>query len=84
MESTTLSVSSWRMSRDGPPPSAWRSAISRARAVARVSRRLATFAHAMSKTSATAPNRNNNGWRTSPFTHRSSGTSRTRQSLAGG
>ena len=53
--STTLSVRSWRTSRARPAPSAARSDISRRRAVARASWRLAMLAQAMSRISATKP-----------------------------
>ena len=53
--SSTLSVSSWRTSRCQLAPSAVRTAISFCRPVARVSSRLATFAHAISSTSVTEP-----------------------------
>ena len=55
--STTLSVSSWRTIRPRPAPIAARTDISRARAVARASSRLATLAQAMSSTKVTAPER---------------------------
>ena len=47
--SSTLSVRSWRMIRNRPAPRLSRSAISRLRAAARASRRLAMFAHAMAE-----------------------------------
>ena len=50
-----LSVSNCRTMRPRPAPSAARTAISRCRAVARASSRFATFAHAISSTSVTAP-----------------------------
>ena len=53
--STTLSVSSWRTIRARPAPIAARTEISRLRAVARASSRLATLAQAMSSTKVTAP-----------------------------
>ena len=53
-DSSTLSVSSCRMMRPRPAPIAARSATSRLRAVARTSSRLATLAHAISRTKATA------------------------------
>ena len=56
-DSVTLSVNSCRTMRPRPAPIAARSAISRLRAVARTSRRLATFAHAISSTKPTAPPR---------------------------
>ena len=49
-----------------PAPSAVRTAISLSRAVARTSMRLATFAQAISSTSATAPSMMNSGLRMSP------------------
>ena len=52
--STRLSVSSWRTIRSRPAPTAVRSAISRLRPSARTSCRLATLAHAISRT---RPNR---------------------------
>src|SRR5687768_881054 len=54
-DNTMLSVSTWLMMRPRDPPSAARMAISRLRPVARTSRRLATFAHAISSTNPTAP-----------------------------
>ena len=54
-DSTTLSVSSWRMMRPRDPPIAARMAISRRRPVARTSRRFATLAQAISRTKLTAP-----------------------------
>ena len=53
--SSRLSVSSWRMMRPRPAPRAARTDISRARAVARASSRLATLAQAISSTKVTAP-----------------------------
>ena len=61
--SRTLSVRSWRTTRHRPAPSAARMASSRRRPPARISSRLATFAHATSSTSATAPSRTSSGWR---------------------
>ncbi len=55
--STTLSVRSCLMSRDRAAPTAARTTISRSRTVARASRRLATFAHAMTITRLTAASR---------------------------
>ena len=55
-ESSALSVSSWRISRLRPLPIDRRTAISRCRADARASMRLATFAQATSRISPT-PNR---------------------------
>ena len=52
---TTLSTTSWRMTRARLAPSAIRSAISFCRSTARASSRLATLAQAISRTSATAP-----------------------------
>ena len=52
--SSTDSVSSWPTSRPRAAPRAERTASSRFRAVARVSRRLATFAQAISSTKPTA------------------------------
>ena len=49
--SSTLSVNNWRTRRCHPAPSAVRMATSFWRPVARVSRRLATLAHAISSTS---------------------------------
>src|SRR5256885_4526411 len=65
-ESSTLSVSNWRATRSRPAPSATRTAISGCRAAARASRRLATFAQAMSRTNATAPSNTSNAPFTSP------------------
>ena len=64
-ESTRLSASSWRTIRHRLAPSAARTASSRARPVPRASRRLATLAHAMSSTHATAPSQVNSRRRTS-------------------
>ena len=64
IESSTLSVSSWRTMRLRPAPMAERMAISRARPVARASSRLATFAQAISSTQPTAPNRTKSAART--------------------
>ena len=56
MESRQLSVSNCRSTRAQLAPSAARIANSRLRAAARASNRFATFAHAINKTSPTAPN----------------------------
>ena len=53
--SRMLSVSSWRASRCQPAPRAVRMATSFSRPAARASRRLATLAQAISRTSATEP-----------------------------
>ena len=58
--SRMLSVSSCRTMRHRAAPSAVRIASSRRRATLRASSRLATFAHAMSRTNATAPCRTSN------------------------
>ena len=55
--SATLSVNIWRNSRDGLAPTATRIASSRSRALARANSMVARFAHATSKTSATAPSK---------------------------
>jgi hypothetical protein len=52
---TRLSISTWRAIWARVPPSAARTASSRRRPEARTSRRLATFAQAMSSTKPTAP-----------------------------
>ncbi len=52
-----------------PAPSAMRTATSRARAAARESSRLATFAHAMRSTNATAASSTTSGRRTSETIH---------------
>ena len=52
--SSTLSTSSWRMTRHRLAPRATRIAISRSRAVARVSSMLATLLHAMRSSNPTA------------------------------
>jgi len=52
--STMLSVSIWRINRRRPAPTAARTTSSRPRADARASSRLATFAHAINSTNATA------------------------------
>ena len=54
-DSSTLSISSWRITRQRVAPSDTRTEISRARLVARDSSRLATLAQAISSTNATAP-----------------------------
>ena len=54
-ESTVLSVSNWRTSRQRPAPNALRTAISCPRPAARTKNRLATLAHAISSTNDTAP-----------------------------
>ena len=72
--STTLSVSSWRTSRIRPAPTAARTTISRPRAEARASSRLATLAQAISSTKATAPSSTNSVCRVSPTTASCSGT----------
>ena len=53
---TRLSVSSCRSTRSRPAPSAMRTAISRRRTIARASRRLVRFAHAINSTHTAAPN----------------------------
>ena len=55
IESSRLSVSIWRMMRVRLAPSAVRIATSFSREAARARRRFATFAQAISRTSATAP-----------------------------
>ncbi len=64
--SITLSISSWRITRQRDAPSATRTEISRARLVARDSSRLATFAQAISRTNATAPISDRNTVRIGP------------------
>ena len=64
--SKTLSVRSWRATRHLPAPSAARIAISRSRAVVRASIRLATFAHAISKTNPTVPSSTSSAGRVLP------------------
>lgn len=54
--SSVLSISHWRAIRNRPAPMASRTAISRCRADARASSRLATFAQAINSTNPTAPN----------------------------
>ena len=66
--SKTLSVSSCRTSRCHPAPSAVRIATSFCRPLARVSRRFATLAQAISSTSATDPSSTSNARRTLPTT----------------
>ena len=73
-ERTRLSASNWRTSRPRPAPSAARTASSRWRAVARASRRLATFAQAMRSTKATAPASTKSAGRMSPVSCCRSGT----------
>ena len=65
-ESTTLSVSSCRTTRTRPAPSAARIVNSRVRPVARASSRLATLAHAISRTKPTAPSSTSRNGRTFP------------------
>ena len=72
--STTLSESSCRTSLDPVAPSALRTAISRSRPAARASIRFATFAHAISRISPTAPNSSISRGRISPTSASSSGT----------
>ena len=72
--SSAVSVRSWRTSRCQRAPSATRTAISFWRAVARVSNRFATLAHAMSRTSVTEPITTNTARRTLPTTDSTSGT----------
>src|SRR5438445_353228 len=55
--STTLSVISWRMTRQRPAPNAARIAISLRRAAVRVNSNPARLAHAIKRTNATAPSR---------------------------
>ena len=64
--SSTLSSSSWRITRQRDAPSDTRTEISRARLVARDSSRLATFAQAISSTNATAPISDRNTVRIGP------------------
>ncbi len=63
-----LSVSNCRERRCHPAPNAVRMATSFSRAAARVSRRLATLAQAITKTSATDPSSTSSARRTSPTT----------------
>jgi hypothetical protein len=72
--STTLSVSICLISRTRPAPTAARTTSSRPRDAARASSRLATFAHAISSTNATAASSTNNVWRVSPTTTSCTGT----------
>ncbi len=72
--STRLSVRSWRTSRIWLPPRAVRTAISRSRAVARASSRLATLAQPIRSTKPTAPSRIRSAGRTSPTTCSASGS----------
>ena len=72
----TLSVSICRTSRRRPAPSAARIAISLVREVLRASKRLATLAQAMRRTSATAPRRISRAARASPTSAVCRGTSR--------
>src|SRR5713226_1978155 len=65
-ESSMLSVRSWRTMRRRPAPSAVRMAISRRRATARASRRLATLAQAISRTRPTTASSTTRVWRTGP------------------
>ena len=59
--SRILSVSSWRIRRRCPAPSASRTAISLCRVLARASSRLATLAQAMRSTTPTMPISRNSG-----------------------
>ena len=79
------STRAWRNSRIGAAPSAVRIAISRCRRVARASKRLPTFAHAISSTQPAADSRITNDVRVSPSTWSLSGTTvmPTRALLAG-
>ena len=60
--SSTLSAMSWRTMRPREAPMARRTAISRSRALARASIRLARLAQAMSSTSAVMPSRTHSGF----------------------
>ena len=64
--SSTISVSSWRISRARPAPSELRTPISRRRAAERESSRLARFTHAISRTNPTAAVRVNSAGRILP------------------
>ena len=75
--STRLSVSSCAINRRRPAPRAVRIASSLCREAARASRRFATFAQAMRRTSIAVPNRITSGCRTSPTISSCIGTSRT-------
>ena len=65
-KSSKLSVRSWRMRRVLAAPNAWRTAISRPRALARASSRLATLTQLISRTRPTAPKSRMSDWRTLP------------------
>ena len=62
-ERRSVSVISCRSNRPRPAPSAVRTAISRCLVMARASRRLATFAHAISSTTAVVPSSTHNACR---------------------
>ena len=64
-DSSMLSTSTWRMMSPRPAPMAARIAISFCRAADRASRRFATFAQAISRTSATAPSSTSSAGRAS-------------------
>ncbi len=83
-ESSRLSVSNCRTSRLRAAPSAWRTAISRDRELARASSRFATFTQPISNTSATAPSSRISDCRTLPTTFSFSGTNRTVHLLSAG
>ena len=78
---TPLSTSSWRTSAVRLAPSAARTAISRCRPMARASSKLATLAHAINRTSETAPIRKYSVARTEPTSCSCSGTARNVLSL---
>ncbi len=80
--SSRLSVSSWRMSRRRPAPSAARSAISLRRPAARVIWRFATLTHAMRSTDPTAPSRTRSAGLISPANCSRSGTTLTPHPLS--
>ena len=73
-ERTKLSVRSCRTARERLAPNAIRIANSRVRPAVRVSKRLATFAEAISNTRHTAPNNISNVRLTSPINACRSGT----------
>ena len=81
--SSRPSTSSICSKRRRPAPSAARTLISRWRVTARLSTRFATFAHATSSTSPTAPSRISNGLWTCPAISSMSGTAVTMSELIG-
>ncbi len=80
---TRLSVRSCRTTRARPAPSAARTAISRPRSVARISERLATLAHATSRSRPTAARNGSSVWPNSPTVRSCNGRSPTERASGG-